>query len=199
MPFLHLHVAEWLFLLCSCLFIPFVITVVNRGHTHRASGEDCHSLVCLHRDREANWNVHCFLTRYCPQISFPLRLAGGRDGFYGDVHVGWVLKGFWEDSLVLVNDNGRNKSAAKSGTPLYHLLFFPLCLLFLFPHVFPSSLNLCLFLSILLCSAHFRGLGVKDSIETQTKCRGQKHICAWQFDRFWGFFDGQISWCVSAL
>lgn len=88
-------------------------------HTHTVSGED-HSLVCLHRDREANGNVHCFPTRYCPQLSSPPSSTGGRDTYFtGDLHVGWELKGCGRTALVLVVfASGRNKSAAKSGAPL---------------------------------------------------------------------------------
>lgn len=150
---LHQHMAEWMFLLCSCLFIPFLITVANTdvSHTHththppRVSGED-HSLACLHRDREANWNVHCFLTRYCPQISSPSSTGGREIYLTSDVHVGWVLKGLWEDGLVLAMSVCLPMAETKvrlSLAPLYTIFSFPCLSLFLF---LPSSLTCFVFL-----------------------------------------------------
>lgn len=95
MRFCHPHTAEYPFFYIF-LFIP-VLT-----HTYTVSGDD-HSLVCLRRDREANWNAHCFLTRHSPQISSPPTSTGGREMYFADdVHEGQVLRGLWEDGLVSV-------------------------------------------------------------------------------------------------
>lgn len=106
----------------------------HRGHTHTytVSGED-HSLVCLHGDREANWNVHCFLTRYCPQISSPPNSTGGREMYFaGDVHVGWMLKELWQDGLVLVMSvclPMTETKACLSLASLYTIFFFSMPLI----------------------------------------------------------------------
>lgn len=63
--------------------------------------------------------------------------------------------------------------------PLYTVFFSPMLLIVYLPlSPFALFLKLVLFLSVLLCLAHFRGFRGEASRETQAKGQGQKHIGA---------------------
>lgn len=182
-----------------------------RTYTHTRTPTRTHSLwgrpqSCLSPQGQAS-KLEC--TLFSNQTLSTNILPSELDRRERDVFYGWCVCGLSVEGVVgrwfgfghvSVFANGRNKSAAQSGTLLYHLFLFHASHCFSSSHIFPSSLNL-MFLSILLCSAHFHGLRVKDSVKTQAKCQGQKHIWAWQFvDRvcfsWWSVFHGiSCKWC----
>lgn len=169
-------------------------------HAHRASGED-HSLVCLHRDREANWNVHCFLTRYCPQISSPPSSTGGRELYFmGDVHVGWMLNGLWEDGLVLVMSVCLPMAETKarlSLAQLYTVFFFSMPLIVPFHlTVSPSSLNVCCF-SPSFCVQHiFVDLESRTVGKPRPSVKAKSTFVPDSLLTDFGFLDGQLSFGI---
>lgn len=161
----------------------------HRSHRYTVSGDD-HSLVCLHRDREANWNAHCFLTRHSAQISSPPTSTGGRDVFCGRCACGPSVKGIvgrrFGFGRVGVFANGRNSLAA-----LCTVFFFSVPLIVSLPVTFSPLLQAsCCFspssrVQHIFIDSESRAVG-----KPRAKCQGQKHICAWQFvDRVW------FSWC----